>query len=418
MGAPTSQRSVLLRFLVLHGLRWIPAGLLIPVFVLLVLDRGLTLGQLGVAFAAQGVMILVLELPTGGLADAIGRRPLLLVATGFALLSTGLLIVAQSLVVFALSFAFQGVYRALESGPLVSWYVDTAQALDENADIERGISLGGVVIGIAIGGGAVLGSALVGLNPFPSVDPLVVPLYAALLVTVLALGAIAALMVEERRPRGGSARESVLAVPIIVRDAVSMVRTSRVLLALVAIEFLWGFGMVSFEVFTPAKLGEVLGDVDQAAVVLGPTTTAAWLVASLGAALVPMLTKRWSPGSVGGGLLVLQAVAVVGIALAAGPIGVVIVYIVTMGAHGAANPVHQGMLHRAVSDPSNRATVVSANSLTASMGGMIGGIALGYLADGTSLTVAFIVGAGFLACAAPLFLVAARGALKGARVRV
>jgi predicted MFS family arabinose efflux permease len=242
------------------------------------------------------------------------------------------------------------------------------------------------------------------------VDPLVVPLYAALVATIVALGAIAVLMVEERSPRRDGVRNAVFAVPVIVRDAMSMVRTSHVLLALVAVEFLWGFGMVSFEAFTPAKLGDVLGDADRAAVLLGPTTTAAWLVASVGAALVPMLTKRWRPGMVGGGLLAVQAITVVGIALAAGPVAVVIVYMLTLGVHGAANPVHQGMLHRAVEDPSNRATVVSAASLTASMGGMIGGIALGYLADVTSLTVALIVGAVVLAWAAPLFLVAGRHA--------
>lgn len=396
------------RFLLMHGLRWIPAGLMIPVFVLLVLDRGLTLGQLGIAFAAQGVMVMLLELPTGGLADAIGRRPLLLIATCFAFVSTAILIVADSLALFALSFALQGIYRALESGPLVSWYVDTAQALDPDADIERGIALSGVVIGIAIGGGAILGSVLVGLDPFPQVDPLVVPLYVALVVTILALTAIALLMVEDRPHRAEGVRQVVQSVPVIVRGALSMVRRSRVLVALVGVELLWGFGMVSFEAFTPVKLGDVLGSADRAAVLLGPANTIAWLAASVGAALVPMLTRRWRPGLVGAGLMVAQGIAVVGIALAAGPLVVVVVYVLTLGAHGAANPVHQGMLHRAVDDPSNRATVVSAGSLTASMGAMVGAIALGYLADATSLTIAIVAGAIVIALAAPLFVAAGR----------
>jgi MFS family permease len=396
------------RFLVLHALRWVPAGLFIPVFVLLVLERGLTLGQLGVAFAAQGIMVMLLELPTGGLADAIGRRPLLLVATTFALISTIVLIFADSLVAFALSFAFQGIYRALESGPLVSWYVDTAQALDPDADIERGISLGGVVVGLAIGGGAVLGSVLVWLDPVAGANPLVIPLYAALVVTVIALGAITLLMEEHRPTHREGVRDSLVAVPMIVRQAVVMVRASRVLLALVGVELLWGFGMVSFEGFTPAKLDAVIGEADRAAVILGPTTTIAWVVASVGAASVPLLTRRWRPSVVGAGLLVAQAVAVVAIALAVGPVGVVLAYVATLGFHGAANPVHQGMLHRAVVDASKRATVVSASSMTASMGGMLGGILLGYLADATSLTTALIVGGGVLALAAPLFLAAGR----------
>jgi DHA1 family tetracycline resistance protein-like MFS transporter len=66
------------------------------------------------------------------------------------------------------------------------------------------------------------------------------------------------------------------------------------------------------------------------------------------------------------------------------------------------------MLHRAVVGPSTRATVVSANSLTAQTGGALGGIALGALADATSLTTASLAGAAVLAVAAPLYLVAGR----------
>ena len=67
------------------------------------------------------------------------------------------------------------------------------------------------------------------------------------------------------------------------------------------------------------------------------------------------------------------------------------------------------MLHRGVVDANTRATVVSVNSLTAQTGAMLGGIALGLLADATSLTVAIVVGAVILSAAAPLYLVAGRG---------
>jgi len=40
-------------------------------------DRGLTLAQVGMVSATQSIVVLLLELPTGGLADAVGRRPVL-----------------------------------------------------------------------------------------------------------------------------------------------------------------------------------------------------------------------------------------------------------------------------------------------------------------------------------------------------
>jgi DHA1 family tetracycline resistance protein-like MFS transporter len=112
------------RFLLLHGIRWLPVGLLIPVLVLLPLERGLTLAQYGSAAAVQGIVVMILELPTGGLSDAIGRRPVLLLAGLVDLASLAILTVADSVFLFAVVYLLQGIYRALDSGPLESWYVD------------------------------------------------------------------------------------------------------------------------------------------------------------------------------------------------------------------------------------------------------------------------------------------------------
>lgn len=412
MTQPADAGTVRRRYLTLVGLRWLPTGLLVPVIVLLLLDRGLSLGQLGLVFAAQGLMVLLLELPTGGLADAIGRRRVLLMAGVFDTAAVALLTVADTLPVLAIVFALQGIYRALESGPLDSWYVDTAQSLDADVDIERGLSRAGTVLGVAIGAGALASSALVALDPIGAVDPLVVPLLAALVLRALELSAIALLMTEPPRQRGAGLRRSVVEVPSIVVSAIRTVRGSRVLIALVTVEFLWGFGMTAFEAFTPAKLGEVTGSSSEAAAVLGPTSMIAWLVAAVGAALVPVLSDRLGPGKTGATLRIAQGMTVLGLAVAAGPVGVVVAYIFTMGFHGAANPVHQGMLHRAVVDSKTRATVVSANNLTAQTGGMLGGIALGLIADATSLTFAIIVGAIVLAAPAPLYVIAGRNSRK------
>ena len=90
-------------------------------------------------------------------------------------------------------------------------------------------------------------------------------------------------------------------------------------------------------------------------------------------------------------------------AVAAGPAGLIVAYLATYWAHGATAPVHYGMVHRAV-ESSHRATVVSANSLTSQLGGALSGIALGALADATSLSTAMAVAAVVLASAGPLYL--------------
>jgi hypothetical protein len=327
----------------------------------------------------------------------------------------GLFVVADTLPSLITVWALQGIYRALDSGPLEAWYVDTAQRVDPDADIERGLSHGSVVLGVAISAGSLASGGLVmlgrtGAGPLDAVDPLVLPLLGSLAIELVHLLAVAGLMVEPHREdktppgRRRAVLESMRATPRVVREAVRLIRRSRILLALVTVELLWGFGMTAFETFTPARLADVIGSTDTAASLLGPAQAAAWLLFAAGASAAPALT-RWLGGAYAGAALrIAQGLAVVGIALAAGPLGVIAAFLATMCVHGAANPVHSSLLHRAVEGPGHRATVVSANSLTAQTGGALGGIALGALADATTLPTAILVGAAVLAAAAPLYL--------------
>lgn len=402
-------RSIRRRFLVLRGLRWLPTGLLIPVFVLLMTDRGFSLTAIGVAVAAQGLLVLCLELPTGGLADALGRRPVLLGATVVDIVSVAIFAFwAHTLPLLVVVWALQGVYRALESGPLDAWYVDAALAADPGADIETGLGHGGAVLGVAIAVGSLGASVLVAFQPFPGIDPLVGPLLVYLAVRVLELAMLARLMTEVRAPRGPRALAATArAVPTVVTEALGVVRRSPALLALVTVELFWGFGMITWEVLMPPHLEQVTGSVDTAAAMLGPVGAAAWALSAGGAAVIPAIARRWGPARVAAMMRVGQGLTVVGMGLAAGPVGVVAGYLGTYAIHGAANPVHQGLLHREVDGP-HRTTVLSVNSMVGMPASALGGIVLGALADGTGLTTAMMVGAATLAAAAPLYLAYSR----------
>lgn len=259
------------RYLALQAIRWLPNGLLIPVMMLVLTERGFTLSQLGFIFAAQGFAVFVLELPTGGLADALGRRPVLLAATAVDAAALLLLIVANSFVLLVIFAFMQGIYRALESGPLESWLVDSLHDIDPDADIEATLGGGGVAIGVSIGAGALLSSGLVALGPVASVDALVLPLFLAALVRLVDLGALRLLLTEDRRRSGlAGVVASVRNVPSVITSTTSVIRGSRVLAALIAVELFWGFGMVSFETLVPVRLAEVTSDAERAAALFGP----------------------------------------------------------------------------------------------------------------------------------------------------
>ncbi|OZV78735.1 MFS transporter [Micromonospora echinospora] len=403
-------RQVRRRFLLLHGLRWLPVGLLIPVFVLLMQERGLTIAQIGAATAAQGLVVLLLELPTGGLADALGRRPVLLTAAAVNLASLALFVVADAFSAFVVVWLLQGVYRALDSGPLESWYVDASLAADPDAAYEKGLGQGGTVLGISISAGALIGGGLVTLGPVGPVSALTTPLLLAVVLQLVVLVALATLLVEPGPVRGrgrGALRSSLAAAPGMVGQAFGLLRRSRVLLALVAVELFWGFGMTTFETLLPVRLAEVTGGADRAAVLLGPAGSVAWLASAAGAALTPLLARWWGAAPAAALLRVVQGLTVAGMGLLAGPVGVLLAYLACYTVHGASNPLHMGLLHRQVDGP-YRTSVISLNSMVAMPAGALGGVVLTALADATSVSTAMLVGAVVLAVAAPLYLPAWR----------
>jgi predicted MFS family arabinose efflux permease len=406
--AALDARSARRRYLFLTALRWLPVGLLIPIVVLVPLSRGLSLTEIGLVFSVQGLVVVALELPTGGLSDSLGRRPVLLLADAVALLSLSIFTLADTTPMFVSAMVLQGIYRALDSGPLEAWYVDATLAADPTAEIEHGLGRGSAVLSIAIALGALLSGGLVALHPIPGLDPLVLPLFVALGLHVLHLAAVALFMTEVPRARDPRAiAASVRAVPAVIGEGIRLLRSSRVLLGIVLVEAFWGFSMVTFESLFPIRLSELLGGTDAAAAIMGPVGSAAWFASAAGAAGIVWVSRRIGVARSAALLRIVQGLTVVAMGLLAGPIGVVAAYLGCYVAHGASNPMHTTLLHRQV-EASHRTTVLSMNSMVSQPAWSLGAITLAALADGTSVSAAMIVGGIICAIAAPLYLPAWR----------
>lgn len=402
------EASLLRRFLVLTVFRWLPPGLLAPVFVLLPLDRGLSLSELGLAAAVQGFVVFALELPTGALADTMGRRRVLLTSMVVNCMAITVLLVAESLVAFVAFFMLEGIYRALDSGPLEAWYVDTARAANPDTSIDKGMSAQGTVLALSVAVGATGSGVLVAVDPVPAVNALVLPVAVALAVALVGLVVAAVLMVESTpQTRARRVARSFLETPRTIRAGLSLLRGSRVLRALVAVELFWGFGMVTFESLMPVRLAEVVGGREAAAAITGPASTAAWVASALGAALLPGLGRTLGLPVAAALMRVLQGITVVAMGLFAGVPGILTAYLVCFAIHGASNAAHNTLLHEQANEKV-RATVLSLNSMVSQPAASLGMIALTALAETTSISMAMYVGALVLAAAAPLYLPARR----------
>lgn len=446
---PARARQV---FLLLTLTRWFPVGLVVTVTTLLPIERGLSVTEALTALSVTGLAVFLLELPTGGLADSLGRRPMLVAAATLQVLAAVLFLTAQSFWTFAVAAAVTGIFRALDSGPLEAWFVDTVHATEPGADVDRSLAAHSTVLGASIAAGALVSGGLVWWHPFGAWSALTLPyaVYAGL--AAVHLVAVAVLVREAPRTlaptadggapvrggdpvaagveaaadagvtgpgpvpavappgRTGTARrvlDSARRTPGVVRDGLRLARDNRVLRWLLLVEVFWSIGMVVFETFQPIRLSELLGDTAAGAAVSGPAAAAGWAVFAGGAALTGLVTPRLGVARTAILARVLNGLGAVWMGLALGPVGLIGAYLVTYGLHGACGPAYQALLHREA-ESRNRSTVLSMASMLAFAAFALAGPTLGWVADLLSTQAAMVLAGALSTLGAACFLPALR----------
>jgi len=411
---PVLSPAVALRvFLTLTVTRWFPVGLVVGVLTLWPLERGLSVPEALTATSLTGITVFLLELPTSGFADAFGRRPVYVTAALFLLASAVVFYTATAWWQFALAAILTGVFRALDSGPLEAWFVDTVHASDPGADVDRALARQGVVLGTAMAAGALLSGGLVWWHPIASQSALLLPGLLYLGMGVVHLGAVLILLKEpERRGAGGAvgvrrAAASVHEAPVVIREGLALLRHNRVLGGVVAVELFWSAGMVVFETFQPIRLSELLGSKDAAAAIMGPVASAGWGLFAVGSALAAVGSRRLGVARMAILARVLNGLGAVVMGLVAGPVALIAAYAVTYTVHGAAGPVHSALLHREAS-ARNRSTVLSMNSMVSFLGFSLTAALAGQLAAHTSTPLAMVALGAFSVLGAVFYLPALR----------
>jgi MFS family permease len=405
-------------FLVLSFTRWFPVGLVIGLLTLWQLERGLTVAQALTVTSAAGLVVFALELPTSGFADAFGRRPVFIVSAVVNVLASIVLLLAHSFWAFLASALLMGLFRALDSGPLEAWFVDTVHATEPDADVDGALAAQGTIVGGGIAAGALVSGALVWWHPFPGVSALVLPIAVFVLLNVVHLVAVLVLLKEPRAAehvdRTGARRALASAkdAPVVVRDGLGLLRTNAALRGIVTVEVFWSIAMIVFETFQPIRLAELVGGEERAGAIMGPVAAAGWAVFAVGAALSGWSSRRIGVARTAIIARVLNGLGAVVMGLVAGPAALIAAYGVTYLLHGSAGPAHSTLLHREA-QARNRATVLSINSMVASVAFGIAAPLMGLLAERTSTQVAMVT-AGAVSVAGAWFY---RAALLRERTR-
>ncbi|HET9423003.1 MAG TPA: MFS transporter [Nocardioides sp.] len=406
--SPVAARRV---FLTLTFTRWFPVGLVVGVTTLLPIERGLSVAETMLAWSLMGFLVFALELPTSGFADAFGRRPVFVAAAVVNVIASVVYVVADSIWAFGLAAALMGIFRALDSGPLEAWFVDTVHATTPGADVDRSLAAQSTMLGGSIAVGAMISGGLVYWNPFDFESALLLPFLVSSALTVVHLVAVVVMLKEPRthldatgaRRAVASAKET----PVVIRGGLRMLRDNKVLRGITLVEIFWCTAMLVFESFQPIRLAEILDSEEQAGALMGPVASVGWGVFALGAALAGMASTRIGVARTAILARILNGLGAVVMGLVAGPAALIAAYLVTYTLHGSAGPMHSALLHREA-EARNRATVLSINSMVAFGSLSVVGPLLGWLAGASSNQVAMISAGAFSILGAAYYLPALR----------
>ena len=388
-------------------------GLTVAVVALALTDRGMDLFQISLLFGVYSLTTMTMELPFGGLADSIGRKPVFLTAVVASLISLALFLSTSDFYVLALSFAFIGFGRALRSGTLDAWFVETFKATAPNVDVQPALAKAQWANAIGLAAGAVLGGFLPDIlgevaksHGFSIYDVS----YAASFSVMLGVFMFTMLaIVETPRPMNfGALRQGFANVPSVIKDSGLLALkhpTLSILLAALAF-FLMATNPV--EVIWPTH-AKPMSDERFANTVIGVVTATYFFSIAFGAFLSPHVSrvfKRRHAMTLAATFACLAAVQIA-LAMQGNIIGFVIVFVLYSVILGVSETPASSILHRCVEDR-QRSTMLSLRSLIQQLGAALGLVLAGTVAEVYSTPVAWIVGAGFLFIAVLLILILVR----------
>ncbi|MGF1507270.1 MAG: MFS transporter [Anaerolineae bacterium] len=371
------------------GLYTLSASLIWGVNTLFLLDAGLNIGQVFIDNAFYTVGTVLFEIPTGVVADTLGRRVSFLLSAAVLVVATlgyvaGSLIDA-GLLWFMVFSVFLGLGFTFYSGAVEAWLVDALDATGYEGELDNVFARSAQITGAAMLIGAVGGGLIGTIN-------IVIP-FAARAAMLAMVFVVAFHMMHDigYEPKPLTLQKIPVEMRRLAADSVRFGWTQPQLRMLMLVAFIqYGFMGWAFYAWQPYFL-ELFGDPD-AVWIAGLVTAGLSLSTIVGNVFVDWYTRhdgRRTTFMIGA--LAVFIMAMVGGGLANSFLLAVGLLLRGMAAAGAMGPVRQSYIHHVI-PAEQRAAVLSVDSMFASGGGILLQSGLGQVALNIGIGPGYIIG--------------------------
>jgi MFS family permease len=400
---PEAARKLIHRYYTYAGIYTLAASMIWGINTLFLLDAGLSIAEVFIANAAFSIGMVLFEIPTGVVADTIGRRVSFLLSLIVLAASTlgyvALAAVGAGLIAFCLVSILMGLGFTFYSGAMEAWLVDGARELGYHGDMDS-VFANGQIVGagaMLLGtiGGGVLGQVDLAL-PFMVRSALLIALFflayfgmhdigfTARTIAVRSIPAEAATVARQGIRHGwGSRPLRLIMIAGAIQNGVffwTWYAWQPYFLELLERDAVWVAGVVAAILALAMMAGNGLVKVFSR--ICGRRTTIlAWSALVFGVASIGV---GWTSNFA----LALSFLAVSAVAM------------------GVQMPVRQAFIN-SIAPSQQRATVISFDSMIGGAGATAGQAGLGVYSDRQGFSAAYVV-AGAIALLATPFVLAAR----------
>ncbi len=381
-------------------------GTILPVYVLYFRHYQINLFQIALLAAVFEASILLLEIPTGLVADMFGRRISVILSAAVSVLSGAIFILFPFLAGFIVAEIVAGLGETLRSGALEAWLVDSLKHEGREDRQKHAFAQGTRFKTTGNLCGLILGGYLASLNMRLVWVPFTVIFLGLCLFLVLR-------MKEHYRPEKTNRSAASVSMTETIRQSVRVLRSQTLILGLLLLAIFSEFSFETISQYWQVHFGENL---------LIPTAYFGWILAAasvltiLLVGKVARLSERLRRDVTF--LVVLEAVLLASllfISLTVSPVWAVMFFILLQASVNFKEPILLDVFNRHI--PSEqRATLLSFKSLVGSGGEVLAGLCIGVVAQRFGLRITFGLGsAGLLLGLIAFLLIVTSGLGKAGR---
>jgi MFS family permease len=376
---------------------WFIVGITLPIMILYITDKGLDLFQAGMVMSIYSATVILLELPTGGLSDSIGRKRVYLYSLVVSTLSGATLLFADGLPLFLIGFVLYGVARALSSGSMDAWFVDEFALKRPGGDLQKALATANVFIPMGIGAGCLIGGVLPMLASDLTSDVDWMSPYSVniilMLILLLVQMVLTSVLVQERSFKGPGTGvvSGIQALPKVLSDALTFGIKDRFTMIMMLSSAFLGFGLLSVELLWQPRALQLMGDPSQTWV-FGVLAAGYFFSSSAGNMFATRISQGFGRDHLKMLTWVRAASGVILIVLSwmTGLLEFAILYLLLYLIFGIANSPHAAVFNARI-PKERRSTLMSFESLMLQMGGLLGSLTIGWLAQASGIASAWTV---------------------------